>query len=116
MLAVRVDLHGDVEAALVRVAVARLHRAADPEVEREADDVRAVGAGDGGGRVARAVVHDEHLHPRVGRPDLVDHGADAPLLVEGGHDGETPRLRPGIAGRGVARASYRRNRPRRRPP
>ena len=52
MLAVPVDLDGEVEPVLAREAVAGLDGAADAEVEREADDVRAVRMGDRGGRVA----------------------------------------------------------------
>ena len=44
VLPVAVDLHGDVIAVLERELIAGLHGAADPEVERVADDPRAAAA------------------------------------------------------------------------
>jgi hypothetical protein len=90
VLAVAVDLHSDVEAVLVRVAVARLDRSADAQVERQAQHVDALRSGDGGGAVDRAVVDDDDLEPRVEGADLVDHRADARFLVERGHDRKSP--------------------------
>ena len=65
VLAVAVDLHGDVVAVLERVLVARLDRAADAEVERMADDARAGGARAVGRVVRRAVVDHEHVEVGV---------------------------------------------------
>ena len=51
VLAVPVDLDGDVEAVGQRVAEARLHRAADPEVERQSQEQRSGGLRNGSGTV-----------------------------------------------------------------
>ena len=86
VLAVAVDLHGEVEAVLERVLVAGLDRAADPEVEGEPDDPRARLGGEPGGRVGRAVVDDEDLEFRVDRADLAHDGGDRAGLVVRRHD------------------------------
>ena len=75
VLAVAVDLHGELVAVLERVAEAGLDGAADAEVERQAEDVRARRGGDRGGAVGRAVVDDDDLEARVEGADLVDHAA-----------------------------------------
>src|SRR5256885_912603 len=56
VLAVAVEAYGEVEAVLVGVAEAGLDGAADPEVERQPDHLRAARARDLGGPVDRAVV------------------------------------------------------------
>ena len=68
------------------VPEAGLHGAADPEVEREADDVRAVLRGDLGRAVGRAVGDDDDVEARVECAQLVDDAADRLLLVERGDD------------------------------
>ena len=86
MLPVAVDLHRDVVAVLEREAIAGLHRAADAEVERQPDDVRAPVGGHPCGAVRRAVVDDDDDEAVVERPDLVDHTADRLLFVQRRHD------------------------------
>ena len=65
VLAVAVDLDGDVVAVLERVLVARLHRAADAEVERHPHDACAGGARGPRRVVGRAVVDDQHVEVRA---------------------------------------------------
>ena len=88
VLAVAVDLDGDVVVVAQRVLVARLDRAADPEVVRVADHDRALGLGLGGGRVVGAVVDDEDVEARRLALDVAHDAADHPRLVVGGHDRE----------------------------
>ena len=93
MLAVAVDLHGDVEAVGERVAEAGLHRSADPEVEREPEEPGAGRLGDRSGPVVRAVVHDDDLEVRIRGADLLDHPADRGGLVERRDDRDPPLRR-----------------------
>ena len=88
VLAVAVDLNGDLVAVLVRVDVAGLHRAADAEVERQPQHRAPRPRRALRGAVRRAVVDDEHVE--LGRPlvDLGDRRGDGFGLVEGGDDGE----------------------------
>ena len=85
VLAVAVDLHRHLIAVLARVYVPRLHRAADAEVERQAQHRGARRAGALAGRVGRAVV--DHEHVEVGRTaaDSRHRRPDGPRLVVGGH-------------------------------
>ena len=86
VLAVSVDLGGDVVGVPERVLEAGLHRAADPGVEGMAQDDRAAVLGLGRGLVGRAVV--DHHDVEVGgvAADLAHHAAHHPLLVVGGDD------------------------------
>ena len=61
VLAVAVEPHGEVVAPLPREAEAGLDGPADPEVERQPDDVRAGRGRDLGGAVGRAVRDDHDL-------------------------------------------------------
>ena len=78
VLAVAVDLHHQLVAALVREHEACLHRAADAEVERRAHDARAGRAGELRRIIGRAVVDDEHVELAgelaQGRHDGADRG------------------------------------------
>ena len=65
VLAVAVDLDGDVVAALGGVHVARLHGAADAEVVRVAEHLRAGRAGAVGRVVGGAVVDDDDVEVRA---------------------------------------------------
>src|SRR5262249_57367320 len=87
-LPVAVHAQREVEAVLVREAVAGLHGAADPEIERKPKDAGPARSGGPGRVVARTVVDDDNLDLRVGGADLVDDGADRPLFVVGGDDSE----------------------------
>ena len=86
MLAVGVDAAAVGVAAFVRLAVARRDAGAQTAVLAERDDVRAVRASDGGGRVGRAVV--DHEHVRVGKlsRQLLEHRGEVRLLVPGGDE------------------------------
>ena len=64
VLAVAVDAHGDVVAVLEREPEARLHGAADAEVERQAQHVRALRRGDVRRAIGRAVVDDDDVEVR----------------------------------------------------
>ncbi len=86
VLAVAVDLDGDVVAVSERVLVAGLHRAADAEVEGMAEDHRPFGLGLDDGFVGRAVVDDEDVEPWRLALDVANDAADHPLLVVGGND------------------------------
>ncbi len=81
VLAVAVDAHGEVVAALEGEAEAGLDGAADAEVEREPEHVRALGGRDVGGAVGRAVVDDDDVEARVEGAQLVDHAPHGHLLV-----------------------------------
>ena len=72
---------------LERVLEAGLHGAADAEVERQPDDVRAARARDAR-RCASlgAVVDHDDVEARVERADLLDDAADRRLLVPGRDD------------------------------
>src|SRR5699024_1610949 len=88
VLTVGVDLHDGGEPAVVAVAVARPHRPADAEVERQPHDHRPGGGGAVGGGVGGAVVDDQHGGLRLRGPHLAHHAADAVLLVQRGEDDE----------------------------
>ena len=88
MLAVAVDLDGDVVAALEREAVPRLHGTADAEVERQPQHVRAAVGGHARRAVGRAVVDDDDVEVGIEAADLVDHAADGRLLVQRRDDGD----------------------------
>ena len=92
MLPVGVELDGDVVAVPQGVAVARPHRAAHAEVERELAHQGPGLAGVPGGAVGGAVVDDEDVDVAVHVAQLADRAADERLLVEGGHDDEDPSL------------------------
>jgi hypothetical protein len=107
VLAVAVNLHRDVEAVLEGVPVPGLDGAADPEVERQPDDVRAARLRHGGGGVDRGVVDDHDLHAGVDRAQLVDHSPHVRLLIQRRDDGEAAEpgeaLDHGAAGRSRSR-------------
>jgi hypothetical protein len=93
VLAVAVELGGEVEVFAEGEAEAGLDGAADPEVAAEEEDARATGAGDGGGAIERAVVHDEGLEgdAEVGGGDGLELGEQTTerfLLVERRNDDE----------------------------
>ena len=109
VLAVAVDAHRELEAVLERVAEAGLDRAADPEVERQPDDVRAALLGDGGGAVDRAVVDDDDLEPGSKARISSITRAIALLLVQRGDDRDAPDRRPARVerhGRGLGDLSH----------
>ena len=90
VLAVAVDLDGHLVAVLAGVQVAGLHGTADAEVERQRQHRGARRAGARGGRVGRAVVHDQDVE--IGGPavDLRDRPADRAGLVVSRHYREFP--------------------------
>jgi len=94
MLAVAVDLRGEVEALAVRQLQPGLHRAADPEILAQPQQARAVRPRDLGGPVGRAVVDDHRLERDAGgsgqRLDLVEQATERRLLVERRDDDEEP--------------------------
>jgi hypothetical protein len=65
VLSVAVDLDGEVVVLFERVAEARLHRGADPEIERQPKNMCAAIGGDVRGVVARAVVDDDDIEARI---------------------------------------------------
>jgi glycosyltransferase involved in cell wall biosynthesis len=81
VLAVAVDLHGDVEAVRERVAEPGLHGAADSKVEGNDQKPGTGCIGDRPGPVVGAVVHDDDLEARIRCPDLLDHSPDRACLV-----------------------------------
>ena len=88
VLAVPVNLHGDLVALVLGVLVAALDGAADAEVEGEPHDGGAGRAGEGSCVVRGAVVDDEDVEGgRVGL-EVADRGSDGACLVVGGDDGE----------------------------
>ena len=90
VLAVAVDLDGDVEVMLGRILDARLNGGADAEVVRQAEHGCAGRAGELGGAVGRAVVDDDDLEVGVEVPDLGDDLRDGARLVVGRDDGRFP--------------------------
>ena len=86
VLAVAVELHRDLVAVLLRVHVSGLHGAADPEVERQADDLRTGGRCCPAGPVGGAVVDHEHVELGRAAPNLLDRARDRLDLVERGDD------------------------------
>ena len=92
MLAVAVDAHREVVAVLEGEAEAGLNSAADAEVERQAEDARALRGRDGGGAVDRPVVDDDDVEPRVERAQLVDDAGERELLVQRRHDRDAAQL------------------------
>ena len=88
VLAVAVDLHGGVVAALERVDVAGLHGAADAEVERVAEHLRARRGRARSGVVGRAVVDHEHVELGRALAQLAHDVADRVGLVVGRNDRE----------------------------
>jgi len=95
MLAVAVDLDGDVVIVKVGVAVAGLHRAADAEVERQADHLRVL-AGLPGGVVGAPVVDEEDVERREMLMNPANQLPDGRPLVVGRHDDQASRLRVSI--------------------
>ncbi len=92
VLAVAVDLHRNVVAALEGEPVAGLDGAADPEVEREPEDVGAAVGRHSRGTVGRAVVDHHDVEARIEVSDLADHAADRLLLVQRGNDRDALEL------------------------
>ena len=88
VLAVAVDLHRDVVAALGGVHVARLHGAADAEVVGVTEHLGAGRAGAVGGVVGGAVVDDDDVEVRCVLPQLRDDPGDRGGLVVRRDDGE----------------------------
>jgi hypothetical protein len=93
VLAVGIDLDGDVEAVITSVLEPGLDSAADAEVVREPDDVGAGVLGCLGRPVGRAVVDHDHLKAGLGGADLGNDTGDRVLLVEGGNDRDPPQRR-----------------------
>ena len=83
MLSVAVDLDAEIKILTRRIFDAGLHRTADAEILRQAGDGRTA-ARHGGGRVRRAIVHDQGVVVAAGRRDLAQNAADRGLLVEAG--------------------------------
>ena len=96
MLTVAVDLHGDLVAALERIDVAALHRAADAEVERQPQHARAGVRRQRSGRVLRAIVDDQDVEIGRAAPDLADGARDDLTLVVCGNDGKETVHRAGV--------------------
>ncbi len=91
VLPVAVDLNGDLVAVLERVEVAALHRAADAEVERQAQ--HRVRRPRPRGRRSSSVEPSSittHVEVGRGRVDLGDGSGDRLDLVVRGHDDEIP--------------------------
>ena len=92
VLSVAVDLDRDVVAVLECEAIARLHRAADTEVEGEAKHVGTAIGSDTRGAVRGAVVDHDDVEARIERAELVDHAADGLFLVQCRNDRDPPQL------------------------
>ena len=86
VLAVAVDLGGDVVGVPQRVLEAGLHRAADPGVERMVQDDRAAVLRLGRGVVGGAIVDHDDVELGGLAADLAHHAAHHSLLVVGGDD------------------------------
>ena len=82
MLAIAIHLHGDVIAMLGGEAVTGLHRAADAQVERQADD-RGPPRHEARGGVRRTVVDNHHVELRHGPLHVFDDTRDRPGFVIG---------------------------------
>jgi hypothetical protein len=95
VLTIPVHLDGEVVPVVVGVAVARLHCAADAEVERHPQDRGPGVLGDRGGGVRGAVVDDEHVELRRVPVQRIDHATHASGLVVGRHDRETALVQIG---------------------
>ena len=107
VLPVAVDLHGNVEATLKRVEVARLHRAADPEVERKSQHLGSGFEGPLRRLVRRAVVDDHHLEVWVEASDLGDDRRDRLGLVERRDNGHAAYACKAVVGSGDCRPHHR---------
>ncbi len=92
MLAVAVHTNSDVVAVLEREPKARLHGAADAEVEGKTKHPCALRSRNLRRAVERAVVHDHDIEPRVECTQLIDHAADGVLLVESRNDRHPAKL------------------------
>ena len=88
MLAVGIDLDGDVVAVVPGVLVARLYGSADAEVEGQLQHDRAGLAGHLRGGVARAVVDHSDVDVGALALDRTDHISHRAGLVERGDDRE----------------------------
>src|SRR5579885_1764587 len=75
-----------------------LNRAADPQVERVADNESAGPPGFPRGRVQRSVVDDQNVRFGQGAPSATDDVANAQVLVERGYDQEEGVPPPGWTG------------------
>ena len=92
VLAVAVHLHRDVVATFECESIAGLDRATDAEVEGQTQHVSSAIRRDPGCSIRGTVVDHDNVEPGVERVDLVDHPADAPLLVQRGDDGDPLQL------------------------
>ena len=88
MLSVGVDAPDVLVPALVGEGVARCDPLSQPAVLAEREHLGAVGGGDGGRSVRRAVVDDEDGALRKLGVQLVEHGREVRLLVPGGDEDE----------------------------
>lgn len=81
VLSVAIHLHGHVIAVQRRIAIARLHRAADSEIKRQADD-RDTRRDLADGVIGGAIVNHQHVKVRQRPAQAGDHLADRARLVE----------------------------------
>ena len=98
VLPVGVDLYSEVVAVLVRIPVARLHRAPDAEVEGMHEHVSPGRAGLCRRAVGGAVIDDHDLEAGLLHADRVHDRADVPLLVVCGDYRECLHLITGLSG------------------
>ena len=93
VLPVSVDADSDVEAVLERETEARLHGAADAEVERQAERDCTIRSRDLARAVDGAVVDDDDHETGVERAQLVDDPRHGQLFVQRRDDGDAAQLR-----------------------
>jgi hypothetical protein len=93
VLAVAVKVDGGGVALVARDFEPRSQRRPEPARALVGVDAGAVLAADRGRGVARAVVHEQHVHGQPARlaRDAGEHAADGRLLVAGYHDGKAAR-------------------------
>ena len=90
MLAVGVDLDGDVVAVAHRVSVTRAHGTADTEVERQSAHQGPGHPRPLGGPVDRPVVNDQDVETGVGLANFGQGRHHGVLLVPRGNDDQDP--------------------------
>ena len=91
MLSISVDLDADIVSVARGIFDTRLHRAADPQILRQARD-RRVRARNDGCRICRAVIDDQRMIPSTGSRDLREDRSDGRLFIVAGNDQQDPGL------------------------
>ena len=90
MLAIRVNLDGQIEGMVTGILQPRLNRAADPEVEWKPHDAGPGFLRQRRSAVGRTVVDNEHLEISILGPNLADHSLDRARLVQRRNDRQPP--------------------------